>query len=228
MLASEAPTPRLVFWDFDGVIKESVDVKTQAFVRLFAPFGVDLAARVKAHHEAHGGISRFVKMPLYLGWAGQAVSEAHVHEWCDRFGHLVMASVVAAAWVPGAEPVLRQNPLQQRFVLVSATPTDELHEILKALDLGHCFEAVFGASTSKKAAIRQVLQETMEAPSDCVMIGDARADLDAANANDVPFLLRQHASNTTVFADYNGPAIKDLNECLRAWCGGKLDMGKHD
>ena len=37
----------VIFWDFDGVIKESVGVKTEAYVKLFAPFGAPIAARVR-------------------------------------------------------------------------------------------------------------------------------------------------------------------------------------
>ena len=45
---------KLYFWDFDGVIKDSVDVKTQAYFQLFEPFGLDVAERVRQHHEAMG------------------------------------------------------------------------------------------------------------------------------------------------------------------------------
>jgi|TARA_Y100000310_G_C20511448_1_gene729077 beta-phosphoglucomutase-like phosphatase (HAD superfamily) len=30
---------KVIFWDFDGVIKDSVNVKTRAFEKLFLPFG---------------------------------------------------------------------------------------------------------------------------------------------------------------------------------------------
>ena len=58
----------IVFWDFDGVIKDSVEVKAAAFERLFLPYGAEIARRVRQHHEAHGGMSRFDKVPLYLAW----------------------------------------------------------------------------------------------------------------------------------------------------------------
>ena len=66
---------RLIFWDFDGVIKDSVDVKTQEFVKLFESSGSHVAEQVRLHHEANGGISRFEKLPLYLHWAGEDPTE---------------------------------------------------------------------------------------------------------------------------------------------------------
>ena len=50
---------KIVFWDFDGVIKDSVDVKTQAFIDLFDAYGSNVVQAVVAHHIKNGGISRF-------------------------------------------------------------------------------------------------------------------------------------------------------------------------
>ena len=53
---------RIVFWDFDGVIKDSVAAKSDGFEKLFRPFGAEVARRVRQHHEAHGGVSRYEKI----------------------------------------------------------------------------------------------------------------------------------------------------------------------
>ena len=70
---------RFLFWDFDGVIKDSVDVKTCAFVSLFKNFGSEVLNQVVEHHEANGGVSRFEKMPLYLDWAGVKVKQLSLY-----------------------------------------------------------------------------------------------------------------------------------------------------
>lgn len=201
---------KLLFWDFDGVIKDSVEVKTHAFVKLFQTFGNEVAERVREHHEAHGGMSRFDKVPLYLQWAGEEPGLPRVSEFCDQFSQLVLQGVIDAPWVPGVERYLRTNPHQQTFVLVSATPQVELEQILHALDLTRCFADIFGAPTRKKDAICMALAARGFDSHDCLMIGDARADLEAAEANQVPFLLRRHETNANVFVDYTGPSVKDF------------------
>lgn len=203
---------KIIFWDFDGVIKDSVDVKTQAFVKLFKPYGSHVAERVQVHHEANGGMSRFDKLPLYLRWVGEDPTEDRVNAFCKRFSQLALQGVIDAPWVPGVEDYLRTNPHRQTFVLASATPQDELEQILQVINLRACFTAVFGAPTSKKEAIRMTLESRGIDPRDCLMIGDARADFEAAQTNQVPFLLRRHAINAEVFADYTGPLIKDFTE----------------
>ncbi len=203
-------SPRLIFWDFDGVIKDSVEVKSQAFVQLFQPYGVGVAERVRAHHEANGGMSRFDKMPRYLEWAGEVATPERVDQFCRWFSQLARQGVIDAPWVPGAEAFLRGNPHGQRFVLVTATPQDEIEEILAALSLRACFAAVYGASMSKSEAIRATLVNRQVDPQRCILIGDAKADWDAALANHVPFLLRRHATNVKVFERYTGDSVEDF------------------
>lgn len=203
---------KLYFWDFDGVIKDSVDVKTQAYFQLFEPFGLDVAERVRQHHEANGGMSRFDKLPIYLQWAGLKPSEIKVDEYCERFSQQVLQGVIDAPWVAGVEQYLRSNSWQQVFVLVSATPQDELEHILHVLDITKCFSGVYGAPTRKQDAIRNTLLARGIDPSESLMIGDAQADLDAAVANQVPFLLRRHSSNNKVFATYTGTSVEDFTK----------------
>lgn len=201
---------KLIFWDFDGVIKDSVDVKTQAFVQLFQSFGKEIAARVREHHEDNGGMSRYDKIPIYLSWAGESTEKANVDAYCIRFAQIALQGVIDAPWVSGIETILRTNPDKQIFILVTATPRDEIEEILKVLDIRTCFQNVFGAPVNKKDAISITLAERKIEPQDSLMIGDALADYHAAQVNNVPFLLRRHDANTRIFRNYTGDAVKDF------------------
>ena len=201
---------KLCFWDFDGVIKDSVEIKTQAYFSLFKTFGLNVADRVRKHHILNGGISRFDKLPIYLEWAGIEPREKIVNEYCENFSKLVLQGVINSPWVPGVETYLRNNYHKQIFVLVSATPQDELEYILEALDLAKCFSKVFGAPMFKQKAIYKTIQDLNLEPSECLMIGDAREDLNAASANQVAFLLRRHKTNTETFKSYFGPSVGDF------------------
>ncbi len=215
-LPPELTGSRLVFWDFDGVIKESVDVKTRAFAALFEWAGPDVTAAVIEHHLAHGGMSRTEKIPRYLEMAGETPSAHRAEELCGRFGHLVFQQVVDAAWVPGVESYLRANPLNQQFVLVSATPQTELERILDALGLRPVFSQVYGAPLSKTEAVSRAIAKADVVTQDCVFVGDARADWAAARDHGIKFVLRRHASNRDAFADFTGPSLTEFPECLPA------------
>lgn len=201
----------VVFWDFDGVIKESVTVKSVAFERLFLPYGRELATRVRQHHEVHGGVSRFEKMPIYLGWAGEPATPEQIQRFCDRFAQGVRQAVIDAPWVPGVREYLAGNDRQQRFVLVTATPQEEMQQILSALGIIHHFREVHGSPTTKAAAVRDVLQR-WQCPADkALVVGDSETDLEAAAASGVPFLLRRTDLNGPLQDRHSGPSFESLN-----------------
>ena len=201
---------KLCFWDFDGVIKESVEVKTQAYFSLFEPFSFDVANKVRKHHIENGGMSRFDKLPIYLKWAEIEPTYDVLADYCEKFSQLVLQGVIDSPWVEGAENYLHNNEYKQTFVLVSATPQDEVEYILKDLNLAECFSKIYGAPTTKQDAIFKTIKDYDLDPSECLMIGDASADLKAAQTNKVSFLLRRHKSNAEIFSSYLGPSIRDF------------------
>lgn len=200
----------IVFWDFDGVIKDSVGVKTEAYVRLFSAYGPDIAARVKSHHETNGGVSRYEKIPMYLRWVGLPCDQEHVEQFCSRFSETVLDAVVDSSWVPGVREYLLDHCELQYFVLVTATPQQEMESILDRLGIAHCFRHVHGAPTDKKDAIAAVLRAQRIDVADVLMIGDSETDRSAADANQVPFLLRRTTINRSLQSNYCGPQFEDL------------------
>lgn len=203
---------KILFWDFDGVIKESLQVKTEAFSALFETSGQHTVRRIREHHLANGGMSRFEKIPLYLEWSGQERSAGRIRAVGEEFSKLVTQAVIDAPWVPGSEQFIRSNPYNQIFVVVSATPKDELEFILKALNLDRCFADAFGSPISKRDALKFTFDHSNFEPRNSLMIGDARGDLEAASQLGVPFLLRRHSTNRAFFKDYKGMSVEDMTD----------------
>lgn len=204
-----------LLWDFDGVIKDSVAVKSDAFEGLFAPFGAAIAARVRAHHEHNGGMSRYEKLPVYLEWAGCEPSASEVQRYAGLFSVAVRQAVIDSPWVPGSREYLSANHEQQRCVLVTGTPQEEIEDILSALGIARWFREVHGAPTGKADAIQATLTHTRCRPEDALFIGDSQADHDAAQSVGVDFLLRRTALNRTLQAQYAGPQCEDFRDCAR-------------
>ena len=200
----------IIFWDFDGVIKDSVHVKTEAFAQLFSAYGLDIVGRVKSHHEANGGMSRYEKIPIYLKWAGLSCDKDRVDQFCALFAELVTETVIDAPWVPGVKEYLLDHCELQYFVLVTATPQPEIEVILDRLGIAQCFRRVYGAPMRKTDAIAKVLSAKHADLSDMLMIGDSEADLLAAETNCVPFLLRRTRLNRLLPSSYGLPQFEDL------------------
>lgn len=207
---------RVICWDMDGVVKESVDVKGEAFAGLFAHSGPAVQARIRAHHRANGGMSRFKKIPVYLGWAGLEVTGEAVDDYCARFSERVRQAVVDAPWVPGVEDYLRSSRGAQVCVVVSATPQQELEWIVDRLRLAPVFAAVYGAPLSKADAITDALSRFQCRPGHAVMVGDAEADWIAARDTGVAFVWRRTEPVPAWAAAFTGPSFATLTAAVES------------
>lgn len=112
-----------IFWDFDGVIKDSVEVKTQAFIQLFQSYNTEIAERISVHHQSNSGKSRFEKIPLYMGWAGEKQTQERIEEYCIQFSQIVLDKVIKAPWVAGIEAYLRKKLYSPRLYISHSNST---------------------------------------------------------------------------------------------------------
>jgi len=195
----------VVFWDFDGVIKDSVEVKSAAFEKLFASYGADIAYKVRLHHEQNGGLSRLEKILLYLSWSNEVITSKKVQEFCNTFSSLVKQSVIDSPWVDGFLEFIERHYELKKHVLVTATPIEEIEEILKSLNILHFFYEVYGTPNTKSDTIKEVLKNLKIMPRHAIMIGDSESDYEAAKDNNVLFFLRS--------TDLN----KDLQGACKDW-----------
>lgn len=194
----------VVFWDFDGTIRDSVDVKSDAFEKLFLPYGVESAKRVRLHHEENGGLSRFKKIPLYLEWVGEEVTEQKVEQFCERFSELAFQGVIDSPWVVEAHEYLLQNYQKQYFVLVTATPQEEIELIVDRLNIAYLFKEIYGAPHSKIDMVAAVMRRLKMKREQALMIGDAETDMRAAEENGISFLLRATSINQHIQTRHKG------------------------
>tara|TARA_B110000444_G_scaffold260300_1_gene306751 strand:- start:353 stop:985 length:633 start_codon:yes stop_codon:yes gene_type:complete len=197
---------KVIFWDFDGVIKESLAAKTQSFRELFNYAGIDFMNRVETHHLENGGMSRFQKIPLYLSWLDKNTDD-NVNEYLDRFKKMTVKKVISSDWVVGAKEYIVKNSNKIFFYIVTGTPEEEIKFILKELNLMHCFSGCYGSPSKKEDIILSVLGDNNFQKKDCIMVGDAIIDKEAAEKNNINFLLRLHEDNVSLFKDYTGAKV---------------------
>ena len=195
MISENIKKAKTIFWDFDGVIKDSVSVKSDAFEELFLPFGSDVAKKIRMHHEDNGGMSRYDKLPIYLNLAGEKYSKDLIIKYEKQFSKLVMNRVINSPWVEGALEYIKTNYKAQKFFLITATPQKEIEEILKKLEISKYFKKVIGSPTNKKDALKIILSNENINLDGSIMIGDSHSDYEAAKENDVFFVFRKTELN---------------------------------
>ena len=55
----------IIIFDFDGVLVDSVEIKTNAFAFIYKEYGDDIVDKVIYHHRLNGGMSRYKKFEYY-------------------------------------------------------------------------------------------------------------------------------------------------------------------
>ncbi|MCC7050848.1 MAG: HAD family hydrolase [Bacteroidia bacterium] len=206
---------KAIFYDFDGVIKDSTDIKTQAFYELYLPFGKEIAQKAMQHHLENGGMSRFEKFKLYhQSFLNKKLNEVEINEWANRFSELVLKKVIESDYVNGAyQTILEGNEQYQQFI-VTGTPQNEIEFIVKQLNIGKYFSAIGGSPKNKIEISKQFLNEYHLSPKEVIFVGDAITDYNCAKHFGFTFYLRQHPENKELFKNIETPAFDDLTNLL--------------
>lgn len=209
---------RAIAFDFDGVLIESVEVKSRAFARLFEAEGPTSIRKILDYHLKNGGVSRFEKFrTIYRNILKRPLSEEQFRSLCERFSELVVDEVVAASWVDGAEEWLIQNQGRHPLFVISGTPQDELQEIVTRRGMAKFFNGVLGAPRTKDLLLRDALQQGGLSPGELVFVGDSETDWQAARQVGVWFIWRRSSEEMPDLPGFPGPSIPsltDLDACL--------------
>lgn len=202
---------RAIAFDFDGVLAESVDVKTRAYVSLFEEYGQDVVSKIVNYHMKNGGVSRFVKLrTIYDKILKKPLSEDKFKSLSEQFSSIVVDKVVSAPWVEGAKEFLEKNKNRYLYFIVSGTPQEELRSIVRRRRMNQYFCEVLGSPKDKVALFQEVLPRFNLTPKETVFVGDAETDWNAAKNMGLPFLWRRIPTDARLLKGYTGPQMTTL------------------
>lgn len=202
---------KVIFYDFDGVIKDSTSVKTEAFYLLYKSFGENIALKVKKHHIENGGVSRFEKFKLYhKEFLEIDLSKHQVDELANQFSELVLQQVINSNYVKGALETIKLLANNYHQFIITGTPQKEIEIILEKLEINRYFKEICGSPKNKIEWSDYLLKKYKIKNENVVFIGDAMSDYNAAIKYDFKFILREHEENESLFKNYNMIKIKNL------------------
>jgi len=201
-----------IIFDFDGVLVESVDVKTQAFAKLFEQYGSDVVQQVVNYHLANGGLSRFAKIKYYYSdILEKPLTDCELDLLCEQFSDMVVEQVVNAPPVKGVKPFLNNNYTEYDLFIVSGTPQDEIRNIVRRRGINQYFKGVFGSPADKVMLTRHVIEMNNLDKEKFLFVGDALTDYDAARRNEINFVGRVPPGSVNIFPR-KVKVIADLTE----------------
>ena len=209
---------RAVVFDFDGIILESVDVKTRAFVALFAD-RPEHADEIRRLHLDNAGMPRYEKFErIHRDILGLPLDEEQSARLGRDFGALIRAEMLSCDFVAGAPELLERLAASYPLYVASATPEGEMREIVGERGLAHFFTEVYGSPSTKADILQRILDENDFEPGEVVFVGDALSDYKAAVTVGAMFVGRVLPDGDVVFpSDGVTMTVPDLIELDRRW-----------
>ena len=184
----------LVVFDLDGVILESLEVKTEAFVEMYSEYGKEIVSKVRAYHLNNGGISRYKKIRYFhKNFLNLDLSNSDFDKLLSKFATIVFSKVVKSKFVDGFNEYIKSILNNSYICLSTGTPTKEAKEILEYKKITHYFSEIYGSPSEKKDHLFKILQKNKF--QDKYFLGDAMSDYQAAEEFNFKFILREHKYN---------------------------------
>jgi len=204
-----------IIFDFDGVIVQSVKVKSDAFAELYKLYGSEIVKKVIIHHEKNGGLSRFKKIKYYHeSFLNKSITNEEISILANKFSNIVIDEVINCPYVPGAFEYIEKVSNHYKLFVSTGTPTYEINKILKSRKIDGYFTEVFGSPQNKSTHLTVILEKYNFHPNELIFYGDSNSDLDAAQQKKIPFILIKNKYNTSISDLYKGKIINNFMELI--------------
>jgi phosphoglycolate phosphatase-like HAD superfamily hydrolase len=218
---------RLVFFDLDGVLVDSNELKVDCLRQSLADLPADVVDAFAVEFKLTFGRSRREHFAAlyrdHLGFHDQgAAFETFYDRYAGAYASLLVTRYVESEVCEHAPRLLRS--LAGKGVamwVVTGTVGTEAEHVLSAAGLRGLFDAVRGGEQPKARHIASGLLHEGIAPADAVLIGDSRHDRLAADEAGIDFLfVPRYAINDIqeVFGDEgsrSGMYVPDLDPDAR-------------
>lgn len=198
-----------IIFDFDGVIVESADIKTEAFKELFCDYPQKIG-KILRYHLENAGISRYVKFRyIYEQILRKELLKDREIGLGERFSQIVQQKILSAPFVAGAKKFLDTYRNSYQFFIASGTPKEELCNIIYLKGLQGYFKAIYGSPKEKIDIINDIIKDYNFAKDEVAYVGDARSDRIAAKQAGIVFIERKANENSSL--EDRSRAIRDLS-----------------
>lgn len=180
---------RNILWDFDGVILDSMNIRSEGFRKVLRSYPESQVEDLVSYHRKNGGLSRYVKFRYFFKKIrGGEVEEEKVQELAREYSAIMRNSLTSAErLIPEVLNFIKAHSKDFRMHVVSGSDGEELRFLCKELNIDDYFLSIQGSPTPKIELVKGVLEENHYDKEQTCLIGDSVNDLEAAQKNDIEF-----------------------------------------
>ena len=195
-----------IFWDFDGVILDSLPIKDLGFTKIFENYPKKIVKEFLIYNKINSGLSRFHKIKyFYNHLLKKDIDNKKVLSYAEKFTKIMKKKLSSKKYlIKDSLIYIKSNYKNYNFHLVSASEHNELNYLCKKLNLDKYFLTIDGSPTPKINLIRDLLKKLKYKKKETIYIGDSVNDLEAAKINKIDFYgynEKKLMSKSTVYID---------------------------
>ena len=201
---------KAIIFDFDGVILNSTEIKTNAFINIFEKKYKKFLPKIIEHHKNNLGISRYNKLKIYLQeFIGIEFTNKDINLFANKFSLYCLKKILRCNFIPGVKKFLEDNSDEYLYFISSGTPTKELNYICKKRKIKHYFQNIYGSPHTKTTHIKKISRKFKLKPKEIIFIGDSLSDYKIAKKNNLNFIGINYKKNLNI---KNELIINNFNE----------------
>jgi phosphoglycolate phosphatase-like HAD superfamily hydrolase len=180
-----------IIFDFDGVILESINIKSEAFAYIYSEYEKDIIEKIVAHHRANGGMSRYKKFQFYhKNFLNKKITQKDIKILDKKFSEFVMRKIRQVPFVEGVKNFIETHYQNYQMFISTGAPQYEVEKVAEIRNIKHFFKKIYGSPATKIEHIKSILLENNLHPSQVVFIGDGTTDKISANQTNLHFIAR--------------------------------------
>jgi HAD superfamily hydrolase (TIGR01549 family) len=195
---------KTIFWDFDGVLMDSMPVRDRGFELVLASYPYQEVEQLLVYHRQNGGLSRYVKFRYFFEMIrNETITESEVLTLADRFSQVMRKELLnSKLLIADSVAFVKENYKNYKMHVVSGSDENELRYLCQQLQLDAYFISIHGSPTPKKQLVANLLKELEYAPDTVAFIGDSINDWEAASSNRIDFFGYNNAQMKGLGVDY--------------------------
>ena len=202
-----------IIFDFDGVILDSMPIKTYAFREIFRDFDADAVEKLAQFHVKNGGISRFVKIRYFFEVIlKQKVDDELILQYAEKFSNIVVDELLKPKYlILETIEFIESIYKTKKLFIASGAEEKELRYLCVQFGIDDYFCGIYGSPTPKSDILAAILGENGLSTDECIMIGDSINDYDASIKNNIAFY------------GFNNKELKGLGNYIDSFKGFCID-----